>query len=108
MTTLAMEPIDAPTRSQKIKETVSETVDYFKDLMAAGPDGIAGRSMEIGLGALLGRTALRRLPAPFNLIAPLLIEKVIMKHGVDEGRELLLKGLYWVKNATDEKPLQPA
>ena len=103
-----MEPIDAPTRSQKIKETVSETVDYFKDLMAAGPDGIAGRSMEIGLGALLGRTALRRLPAPFNLIAPLLIEKVIMKHGVDEGRELLLKGLYWVKNATDEKPLQPA
>ena len=103
-----MEPIGAPTKSQKMKETVSETVDYFKELMAAGPDGIAGRSMEIGLGALLGRTALRRLPAPFNLIAPLLIEKFIMKHGVEEGRELLLRGLYWVKNATDEKPLQSA
>ena len=103
-----MEPIGAPTKSQKMKETVSETVDYFKELMAAGPDGIAGRSMEIGLGALLGRTALRRLPAPFNLIAPLLIEKFIMKHGVEEGRELLLRGLYWVKNATDEKPLQAA
>lgn len=103
-----MEPTGVPTKSQKIKETVSETVDYFKDLMAAGPEGIAGRGMEIGLGALLGRTALRRLPTPFNLIAPLLIEKVIMKHGVEEGRELLLKGLYWIKNATDEKPLQPA
>lgn len=103
-----MERIGAPTKSQKMKETVSETVDYFKELMAAGPDGIAGRSMEIGLGALLGRTALRRLPAPFNLIAPLLIEKFIMKHGVEEGRELLLRGLYWVKNATDEKPLQSA
>jgi hypothetical protein len=103
-----MEPKADPTKSQKIKETVCETVDYFKDLMAAGPDGIAGRGMEIGLGAMLGRTALRRLPVPFNLIAPLLIEKVIMKHGVEEGRELLLKGLYWVKNATDEKPLQPA
>ncbi len=103
-----MEPTGVPTKSQKIKETVSETVDYFKDLMAAGPEGIAGRGMEIGLGALLGRTALRRLPTPFNLIAPLLIEKVIMKHGVEEGRELLLKGLYWIKHATDEKPLQPA
>jgi hypothetical protein len=103
-----MEPNGDPGKSQKIKETVSETVDYFKDLMAAGPAGVAGRGVEIGLGALLGRTVLRRLPAPFNLIAPLLIEKVIMKHGVEEGRELLLKGLYWVKNATDEKPVQPA
>jgi hypothetical protein len=102
-----MEPNGDAGKSRKIKETVSETVDYFKDLMAAGPTGIAGRGMEIGLGAVLGRTVLRRLPAPFNLIAPLLIEKVIMKHGVEEGRELLLKGLYWVKNATDDKPVQP-
>lgn len=102
-----MEPNSDTGKSRKIKETVSETVDYFKDLMAAGPTGIAGRGMEIGLGAVLGRTVLRRLPTPFNLIAPLLIEKVIMKHGVEEGRELLLKGLYWVKNATDDKPVQP-
>ncbi len=104
---MTMERTDDAAKSQKVKETVSGTVDYFKDLMAAGPTGITGRGVEIGLGALLGRTVLRRLPAPFNLIAPLLIEKVIMKHGVEEGRELLLKGLYWVKNATDEKPLQP-
>ncbi|MBO9612236.1 MAG: hypothetical protein J7619_06045 [Dyadobacter sp.] len=103
-----MKPKGDLTKSQKKKGTASQTVDYFKDLMAAGPEGIAGRGVEIGLGALLGRTALRRLPTPFNLLAPLLIEKVIMKHGVEEGRELLLKGLYWVKNATDEKPLQPA
>jgi hypothetical protein len=103
-----MEPNGHPTKSEKIKETVSGTVGYFKDLMAAGPAGVAGRGVEIGLGALLGRTALRRLPMPFNLIAPLLIEKVIMKHGVDEGRELLLKGLYWIKDATDEKPVSKA
>lgn len=103
-----MEPTGDATKSRKVRETVSETVDYFKDLMAAGPEGVAGRGMEIGLGALLGRTALRRLPAPLNFIAPLLIEKIIMKHGVEEGRELLLKGLYWVKQATDEKPILPA
>ena len=103
-----MEPMDELTKPQKKKGTASQTVDYFKDLMAAGPDGMAGRGVEIGLGALLGRTALRRLPMPFNLIAPLLIEKVIMKHGVEEGRELLLKGLYWIKTAPDEKPLQSA
>jgi len=103
-----MEPTGDPAKPQKLKETVSGTVDYFKELMTAGPTGVTGRGVEIGLGALLGRTALRRLPAPLNLIAPLLIEKVIMKHGVEEGRELLLKGLYWVKNATDEKPVQPA
>ncbi|PSL26843.1 hypothetical protein [Dyadobacter jiangsuensis] len=95
-------------KSQKKKGTAAQTVDYFKDLMMAGPEGMAGRGVEIGLGALLGKTVLRRLPMPLNLIAPLLIEKVIMKHGIEEGRELLLKGLYWVKNATDEKPLQPA
>ncbi|WP_353717887.1 hypothetical protein [Dyadobacter sp. 676] len=103
-----MGPTVDQSKSQKIKDTVSGTVGYFKDLMAAGPEGAAGRGMEIGLGALLGRTALRRLPAPFNLLAPLLIEKVIMKHGVEEGRELLLKGLYWVRNATEDKPLRPA
>lgn len=103
-----MEPHADQTRSEKIKTTVSDTVGYVKDLMAAGPSGVAGKGMEIGMGAILARTALKRLPAPLNLLAPLVIEKVIMKHGVEEGRDLLLKGLYWVKKVTDEKPLQPA
>ncbi|ACT93967.1 hypothetical protein [Dyadobacter fermentans] len=101
-----MEPATDPATSRK--PTVSGTVGYFKDLMAAGPGGVAGRGVEIGVGALLGRTFLKRLPTPLNLVAPLLVEKVIMKYGAEEGRELLLKGLYWVKNATEDKPVQPA
>ncbi|MCF0070395.1 hypothetical protein LZD49_07920 [Dyadobacter sp. CY261] len=103
-----MESTNDQTKPEKAKISVSDTVDYFKDLMAAGPGGVAGRGAEIGLGAILARTALRRLPVPLNVVAPLLIEKVIMKYGVEEGRELLLKGLYWVKKATDDEPLQPA
>jgi hypothetical protein len=64
--------------------------------------------MELGVGAVLARTALKRLPVPLNFIAPLVVERVLMKHGVEEGRELLLKGLRWVKNATDEKPVRIA
>lgn len=101
-----MEPHAGQMRSEKIKTTVNDTVDYVKELMASGPSGIAGKGMEVGVGAILARTALKRLPTPLNLLAPLVIEKVIMKYGVEEGRELLLKGLYWVKKATDEKPLQ--
>ncbi|GGN00912.1 hypothetical protein GCM10010967_39060 [Dyadobacter beijingensis] len=103
-----METIALQSKPEKTKANVTDAIGYVKDLMASGPSGVTGRGMEIGLGALLGRTALRRLPVPFNFIAPLVIEKVIMKHGVEEGRELLLKGLYWVKNATEDKPLRPA
>lgn len=102
-----MKPSESRSKTDQFKDSISGTLDYFKDLAAAGPTGVAGRGLEMGLSAALARTALRRLPAPFNLVAPLVIEKIIMKHGVDEGRELLLKGLYWVKKATDDKPLQP-
>ncbi|HEV7378341.1 MAG TPA: hypothetical protein VGN64_00995, partial [Dyadobacter sp.] len=54
---------------------------YVKDLMTSGPDGIAGKGMELGVGAMLARTALKRLPPPLNLIAPVVAEKVILKYG---------------------------
>lgn len=102
-----MEPKESRSKADQFKESVSGTIGYIRDLAAAGPSGVAGRGLEMGLSAALARTALRRLPAPLNLVAPLLIEKIIMKHGVEEGRELLLKGLYWVKKVTDDEPLQP-
>lgn len=102
-----MEPTESRSKADQFKESVSGTIGYIRDLAVAGPTGAAGRGLEMGLSAALARTALRRLPAPLNLVAPLLIEKVIMKHGVEEGRKLLLKGLYWVKKVTDDEPLQP-
>lgn len=88
------------------EEPVYAVASYVKDLFSAqAPGGIAGKGIEIGLGAALSKTVLRRLPMPFNFIAPLVVEKIIMKHGVEEGREILIKGLKWVKKATDEKPL---
>nr|WP_295931029.1 hypothetical protein [uncultured Dyadobacter sp.] len=102
-----MEPTENRSKTEQLKDTVSDTIGYIRELAAAGPTGVAGRGLEMGLSAALARTALRRLPAPLNLVAPLLIEKIIMKHGVDEGRELLLKGLYWIKRATDDQPAQP-
>jgi hypothetical protein len=84
-------------------DKVTGTISYIKDLLTAGPQGATGKGMELGVGAVLARTALKRLPVPLNFIAPLVVERVLMKHGVEEGRELLLKGLRWVKNATDEK-----
>lgn len=80
------------------------TSDYMKDLLTSGPDGVVGKGVELGLGAVLANTVLRRLPVPLNFVAPFLAEKVIMKHGVENGRELLLNALRWVKKATDDKP----
>jgi hypothetical protein len=95
-------------------ETLSESklglggvVDYVKDLMRSGPNGAVGKGLEVGLGAVLAKTVLKRLPAPFNFVAPFVVEKVIMKHGVEEGREVLLKGLRWVKKVTEQKEETP-
>lgn len=86
-------------------DKVTGTINYIKELMTAGPEGLTGKGLELGVGAVLARTVLKRLPVPLNFIAPLVVEKVLMKHGVEEGRELLLKGLRWVKKATDEEPV---
>ncbi|MHA4738480.1 hypothetical protein [Dyadobacter sp. MSC1_007] len=99
-----METESTTLEQSKVKSSIVGSFNYLKDLMTAGPEGPAGRGVEMGLSAVLARTALKRLPPPFNLVAPLLVERVLMKHGVEEGRELLLKGLRWVKKATDEKP----
>ena len=78
----------------------------IKDVMSSGSDGALGKGVELGIGAVLAKTVLKRLPAPLNFVAPLIAEKVIMKYGVDGGREVLLKGLKWVKKATDDKSVR--
>lgn len=82
--------------------------DYVRDLLTSGPQGAVGKGVEMGVGAMLARTVLRRLPVPMNFVVPLLAEKVIMKHGVETGRDILLKGLRWVKDKTEDKQMEPA
>ncbi|GLU54815.1 hypothetical protein [Dyadobacter frigoris] len=93
----------------KVQDSIHTASTYVRDLfMVSAPGGLAGKGIEMGVGAALAKTVLKRLPVPLNFIAPIIIEKVILKHGVEEGREVLLKGLRWVKKATDEKiPFEP-
>lgn len=78
--------------------------DYVKDLLTSGPEGVIGKGVELGVGAMLARTVLRRLPVPFNFVAPYVVEKIIVKHGIESGREVLLKGLKWVSKMTADRP----
>ncbi|MCF0059701.1 hypothetical protein [Dyadobacter sp. CY356] len=97
------------TKKEKVEESLHTASSYVKELFSAtAPGGLAGKGLELGVGAALAKTVLKRLPVPFNYIAPIIVEKVILKYGVEEGREVLLKGLRWIKKSTDEKiPFEP-
>ncbi|MCE6990254.1 hypothetical protein [Dyadobacter sp. CY323] len=85
------------------KSATSSPMNYVKDIFAGSTEK-SGSEIASGVRNMLSKTLLKGLPAPLNLIAPVIVEKVIMKYGVEEGREVLLKGLRWVKKVTDEKP----
>ena len=76
-----------------------------KDFLSNGLDGSIGKGLETGVSSILTKTILRRLPGPLGFVAPIIVEKVIMKYGAKEGRNILLKGLKWVKKVTDEDPI---
>ncbi|MCF0064966.1 hypothetical protein MUK70_29225 [Dyadobacter chenwenxiniae] len=87
---------------------IESTVNYIKEMFLSGPASSSGKGLEMGVSAILAKTALRRLPPPLNYVVPLVVKNVLVKHGVPEGRELLLKGLRWVKRNTEEKPVTSA
>jgi hypothetical protein len=101
-----MESVTDISHKAEQSSTVSGRRNYVRDLFADGAGG-SGSEIASGVRTVLSRTVLKSLPAPLNLIAPVIIEKVIMKYGVEEGREVLLKGLRWVKKVTDDRP-EPA
>jgi hypothetical protein len=100
-----MKTILSDSQKSSAKSSVLHNASYLKDLFLEGSKGITGKGSDLGIGAILTKTAFKGLPAPLRFIAPIVVEKVIIKHGVPHGRELLLKGLRWVKKATDEKPV---
>ena len=87
------------------KESLVNAATYVKNLLVSGPEGATGKGFELGVGAILAKTVLKRLPVPFNYVVPFIAEKIIVKHGVESGREVLLSGIRWVKKVTDEKPV---
>lgn len=95
-----------PVKMDFVSGPLNSAGKYVKELMTSGADGIAGKSMELGVEAILAKTALKRLPPPLNIVAPIVVEKVMMKYGVDGGREVLLAGLKWIKKVTDEEPVK--
>jgi hypothetical protein len=97
------------TKIKKAEHSLLSASSYIKDLlMTSAPGGVAGKGIELGVGAAIAKTVAKRLPVPLNFLAPIILEKVILKYGVEEGREVILKGLKWVKKATDEEtPFEP-
>lgn len=100
-----MKTILSDSQKSNAKSSVLQNANYLKDLFIEGSKGLGGKSSVTGIGTILTNTAFKSLPAPLRFLAPIVMEKVIIKHGVPQGRELLLKGLRWVKKATDEKPV---
>ncbi|PWJ59271.1 hypothetical protein CLV98_102103 [Dyadobacter jejuensis] len=73
---------------------------YVKDLLTAGPSNSVLQGLELSVSTILGKTLLRRLPTPLNYAVPFVVEKLIAKHAVPQGRDLLIQALRWVKRAT--------
>ena len=78
---------------------------FIKDFLAAGTGKAAHNGAKWGVGAVLTKTVFRRLPAPLNFVVPIIADRIITEQTIDGGREILLKGLRWIKKATDEKPV---
>lgn len=87
------------------QKSPSGTMDFIKEVLAAGSGRAASNGAKWGVGAVLTKTVFRRLPAPLNFVVPIIADKIITQKSVDSGRELLLKGLRWIKKATDEDPV---
>lgn len=91
--------------SKNQPKSSSGTINFVKELLAAGTGKAAHNGAKWGVGAVLTKTVFRRLPAPLNFVVPIIADKIITEQTVDSGREILLKGLRWIKKATDEKPV---
>ena len=64
--------------------------------------GMVGKSVQVGVNALLGKTVLRRLPMPLNFLVPHLVQNTILNYTHRHGEEWLLTGLKWLKKVTED------
>lgn len=76
-------------------------------MLGKGKKGIVGTGLQLGLNAVLAKTALKSLPTPLNMILPMVIENVALNYTKENGRDWLIKGLRWVKKVTEEEDVKP-
>ncbi len=71
-----------------------------------GKKGAVGTGLQLGINALLAKTVLKRLPFPFNLFVPHMAQNLAFNYanefGRGYGRDLLIKGLEWVRDITED------
>lgn len=107
---LAKSKLTADTESWKeetkpIRMVGSIAQNLFTNKLAGkGKKGLLGNGLQLGLNAVLAKTALRSLPTPLNIILPHIIENVAFNYTEKNGRDWLIKGLRWIKKVTDEEP----
>ncbi len=77
---------------------------FTNRLLGKGKKGLIGNGLQLGLNAVLAKTALRSLPTPLNVILPYVIENAALNYTTQNGRGWLIKGLRWVKKVTEEDP----
>lgn len=105
---LAKSKLSADTESWKqetkpIRMVGSIVKNLFTNrLVGKGKKGLVGNGLQLGLNAILAKTALRSLPAPLNILLPHVIENVALNYTEKNGREWLIKGLRWIKKITEE------
>ena len=83
-------------------EKLNQVLNYSKELISSGPDTAVGKGIELSISTILGKTLTKSLPAPLNFAVPFILEKLILLHGVDAGRDALITALKWVKMKTAE------
>ena len=77
---------------------------FTNRFMGKGKKGLVGRGLQLGVNAILAKTALKGLPTPLNMILPHVIENAALNYTQKNGRDWLIKGLRWVKKITEEDP----
>ena len=77
---------------------------FTNRFIGKGKKGLIGNGLQLGLNAVLAKTALRSLPTPLNMILPQVVENVALNYTKEHGRDWLIKGLRWVKKVTEEDP----
>lgn len=105
---LAKSKLSADTESWKeetkpIRMVGSIAQNLFTNrLVGKGKKGLVGNGLQLGLNAILAKTALKALPTPLNIILPHVIENVALNYTEKNGRDWLIKGLRWIKEVTED------
>jgi hypothetical protein len=75
---------------------------FTNRLLGKGKKGLIGNGLQLGLNAVLAKTALKSLPTPLNIILPQVLENAALNYTQQNGREWLIKGLKWIKKVTED------